>query len=81
MHMLLGKWQELVSLNPYIGVFVKGLLTFDMKPLQYKKLPIPPVEEQEAIVEFLDSKTLKIDSYVAERERELAALEELRQAR
>jgi type I restriction enzyme S subunit len=41
---------------------------------------LPPVEEQEAIVEFLDSKTLKIDSYVAERERELAALEELRQA-
>lgn len=32
-------------------------------------LLIPPIEEQEAIVAFLDSKTLKIDSYVAERER------------
>lgn len=31
-------------------------------------IPIPPVEEQEAIVGFLDSKTSKIDSYVAERE-------------
>lgn len=29
----------------------------------------PPLDEQEAIVTFLDSKTFKIDSYVAERER------------
>ena len=40
---------------------------------------IPPLDEQEAIVSFLNSKTSKIDSYVAERERELDALEELRQ--
>jgi type I restriction enzyme S subunit len=53
---------------------------FRYETFAVQKLPIPPVEEQEAIVEFLDSKTLKIDSYVAERERELAALEELRQA-
>lgn len=33
------------------------------------ELPIPPLSEQEAIVAFLDSKTSKIDSYVAERER------------
>ena len=32
-------------------------------------ITIPPLEEQEAIVTFLDSKTSKIDSYVAERER------------
>lgn len=30
---------------------------------------VPPVEEQAGIVAFLDSKTSKIDSYVAERER------------
>lgn len=41
---------------------------------------LPPLDEQEAIVEFLDSKTSKIDTYVRERERELTALEELRQA-
>ena len=34
------------------------------------KIPIPPLAEQEKIVEFIDSKTSKIDSYVAERERE-----------
>lgn len=41
---------------------------------------LPPTLEQEAIVAFLDSKTSKIDSYVAERERELHSLEELKQA-
>ena len=30
---------------------------------------LPPINEQEAIVEYLNSKTSKIDSYVAERER------------
>lgn len=32
-------------------------------------LPLPPSLEQEAIVDFLDKKILKINSYVAERER------------
>lgn len=32
-------------------------------------IAIPPLDEQEAIVEFLDGKTLKIDTYAAERER------------
>lgn len=39
---------------------------------------LPPIDEQDAIVEYLDSKTSKIDSYVAERERELQSLEELK---
>ena len=37
--------------------------------LKNSLLPIPPLDEQEAIVAFLDNKTYKIDSYVAERER------------
>ncbi len=43
-------------------------------------IPIPPIEEQEAIVVFLDNKISKIDIYVSEREKELIALEELKQA-
>ena len=35
-----------------------------------KQIPIPPLAEQEKIVRFLESKTLCIDAYVAERERE-----------
>ena len=34
-----------------------------------KQIPIPPLAEQEKIVRFLESKTLCIDAYVAERER------------
>ena len=36
------------------------------------KLPIPPLPEQHAIVDYLKDKTLKIDQYVAARERERA---------
>ena len=38
-----------------------------------KFIPIPPLAEQEKIVSYLESKTLCIDAYVAERERVTAA--------
>lgn len=40
----------------------------------------PPLAEQQKIVEFLDSKISKINSYVLERERELQVLTELKQS-
>lgn len=33
------------------------------------EIPLPPLDEQEKIVSYLESKTLSIDAYVAERER------------
>lgn len=36
-------------------------------------IPLPPLAEQEKIVSFLESKTLCIDAYVAERERVMVA--------
>lgn len=42
---------------------------FRYETFAVQKLPVPPLDEQEAIVAFLDSKTSKINSYVAERER------------
>lgn len=42
----------------------------EMKNIQ---LPVPPLPEQEKIVSYLESKTLSIDAYVAERERVTAA--------
>ena len=45
-----------------------------------KQIPIPPLAEQEKIVRFLESKTLCIDAYVAERERELQLLNELKES-
>ena len=40
----------------------------------------PPLNEQQKIVDFLDSKISKINSYVLERERELQVLTELKQS-
>lgn len=44
------------------------------------KLLRPPLEEQQAIVAFLDRETAKIDALVAEQERLLVLIEEKRQA-
>ena len=39
----------------------------------------PPIAEQEKIVSYLDSKTSKIDAYVADKEKEILLLQELKQ--
>ena len=41
-------------------------------------IPLPPLPEQKKIVDFIESKTSNINAYVAERERELAVLNELK---
>lgn len=41
---------------------------------------IPPLAEQQKIVEFLDSKISKIDSYISEKEKEVKLLTELKQS-
>jgi type I restriction enzyme S subunit len=42
-------------------------------------LLIPPLAEQEKIVSYLESKTSKIDAYVADKEKEIQLLQELKQ--
>lgn len=59
---------------------VADLWTTRYSEMKNIMLPIPPLNEQEKIVEYIDSKTQKIDAYVAERERELQILSELKQA-
>lgn len=44
------------------------------------QIPIPPLDEQKKIVEFLSTKTSQIDAQQRERERELRLLDELKQA-
>ncbi|MBP3219517.1 MAG: restriction endonuclease subunit S [Prevotella sp.] len=41
-------------------------------------IPLPPLAEQERIVSFLEDKTSKIDAYVAEKEKEILLLQELK---
>lgn len=71
----------------YVGFFAsysKGIRVgqWDLETEALKAIPffLPPLNEQEKIVEFIDSRTQKIDAYVAERERELQVLSELKQA-
>lgn len=42
--------------------------------------PLPPLDEQQAIVAYLDEKVGKIDRYISEKEKEIVALDELKQA-
>ncbi len=44
-----------------------------MQSFMSAKIFLPPLEEQEAIADYLKEKTSKIEQYVAERERERAA--------
>lgn len=48
--------------------------------LSKQHLPIPPLDEQKKIVEYLSTKTSQIDAQQRERERELRLLDELKQA-
>ena len=49
-------------------------------PIQNRfEIPLPPLAEQEKIVRYLEGKTSKIDAYVAEKEKEIQLLQELKQ--
>ena len=50
------------------------------KQLKYLRIPIPPPEEQAAIVQFLDHADEQIGRYISGKERLIALLEEERQA-
>ena len=57
---------------------VRQSLTFD--GIRGLRFPLPSVLEQQAIADFLDSKTAEIDSLVADCEREVELLQEYRKA-
>ena len=49
-------------------------------PIQNRfEIPLPPLAEQEKIVSYLEDKTSKIDAYVADKEKEIELLQELKQ--
>lgn len=59
---------------------VADLWTTRYSELKNIYIPYPPLAEQEKIVSFLESKTLSIDTYVEEKERELQLLNELKES-
>lgn len=62
-----------MALAGYIQSLYKGIRErssdFSFPIFGNQVLTVPPLAEQERIVEFIDSKTQKIDAYVIERER------------
>ena len=42
-------------------------------------IPVPPLSEQQAIVEYIDSKLQKIDQYLADLQTEIDYLKEFKQ--
>lgn len=69
---------------PFFTQFSKGIRVdqWDLSPIGLKTIPfmVPPLHEQQAIVDYLKDKTLKIEQYVSARERERELLDSLRQS-
>ena len=82
------KYVHLLLRQPsYAGAFKtmsKGIIESRLRlyPIYFLSFPIilPPLSEQEKIVHFLDEKTAKIDSYVADKEKEIQLLNELKES-
>lgn len=64
-----------------IQSLVNGVKVYSIGKGHLKKsyLLLPPLAEQEKIVKYLDGKTSKIDAYVADKEKEIQLLQELKQ--
>lgn len=52
----------------------------DYSVLKNQFLPIPPIDEQNAIVKYLDYKTKQIDEFVSAKEKEIESLQELKKS-
>lgn len=65
-----------------IQSLVNGVKVYSINKSHLKKsfLLIPTLDEQKRIVSFLESKTSKIDDYIAEKEKEVQLLNELKEA-
>ena len=68
---------------PFFTQYSKGIRVgqWDLNPNALKSIPffLPPLAEQEKIVSYLESRTSKIDAYVADKEKEIQLLQELKQ--
>lgn len=79
-------WKYLFKSQPYIQLLqtcVTGIRegqNINYPLLGRKMIPVPPFSEQEKIVSYIESKTSKIDEYIAEKDKEVQLLNELKEA-
>ncbi len=81
-------FSKTIRSNAFIPFFIKAsdgvrIGQWDLSKPRMKEIPfyIPPIHEQEAIANFLDKKTAKIDALVQTKEQQIEKLKELRQAK
>ena len=74
---------RLMGLNGFVQSLYRGIRErssdFRFETFARQFLPLPPLAEQEKIVSYLEDKTSKIDAYVADKEKEIELLQELKQ--
>lgn len=75
---------QIKSVQKFLKTFAYGIMEIreSIDYLDFKKmfLPTPPLEEQKAIADFLDSKCKQIESFVDKKQRLIALLNEKKQA-
>ena len=80
-------FHHLARSNDYIEEYyrlgrgiVADLWTTRYNELKGMLIPLPPLSEQETIVNYIESRTSKIDAYIAEKDKEVQLLNELKEA-
>lgn len=68
------------GIKKYFGVMGNGFtrINLSQSSLQNLYIALPPLEEQKAIADFLDSKCAKIEEFINQKERSIALLKELK---
>ena len=67
------------SMKLFHGMGTGIRLTLSFKELKKQILPVPPIEEQLAIVMFINDKTSKIDKLIANVTKEIECIKEYKQ--
>lgn len=69
-------------MKPFLDAYTFGatIKTIGMPDVRKLMTPVPPVEEQQKIIDFVDLATSKVDALTAEAERAIALLKERRAA-
>jgi len=70
------------AMQPYFASFQNGstIRTIGMGDIAAFRIPLPPLDEQRRIVEYLDEQTAKIDALIAEAEQFIEVSRERRAA-